>query len=72
MFQVSEGMIIGLFPLVWKTLQYPMCITVISLKAKRIDIDDYHFVIPLKELELGMRWIFFVIIISNSVIHWLK
>jgi hypothetical protein len=37
-----------------------------SLKTKHIDIDDYHFVIPLKELELGMRWIVFVIIISNK------
>jgi hypothetical protein len=40
--------------------------TVMSLKAKYIDIDDYHFVIPLKELELGVRWIVFVIIISNK------
>jgi hypothetical protein len=46
--------------------------TLMSLKAKRIDINDYHFVIPLKELELGMRWIVFIIIISNSVIHWLR
>jgi hypothetical protein len=46
--------------------------TVMSLKAKDIDIDDYHFVILLKELELRMRWIVFVIIISNSLIHWLK
>ncbi|HET7391761.1 MAG TPA: hypothetical protein VFJ51_13145 [Nitrososphaeraceae archaeon] len=43
-----------------------------SLKAKGIDIDDFHFAIPLKELELDMRWIVFVIIISNSVIHWLE
>ena len=40
--------------------------TVMSLKAKHIDIDDYHFVIPLKELELGMRWIVFVIIIISN------
>lgn len=40
--------------------------TVMSLKAKHIDIDDYHFVIPFKELELGMRWIVFVIIIRNK------
>ena len=47
--------------------------TVMSLKAKRIDIDDYHFAIPLKELELGMRWfVFVIIIIGNSIIHWLK
>jgi len=42
--------------------------TVMSLKAKHIDIDDYHFVIPLKELELGMRWIVFVIIIIIIII----
>jgi hypothetical protein len=35
-----------------------------SLKAERIDINDYHFVIPLKELELGMRWIVLILLLT--------
>lgn len=45
-----------------------------SFNAKHIvvDIDDHHFLFPLKELELGMRWIICFINMNSSLINWLK